>query len=265
MLFSAVAGLGAVLLLMTAVWAYSLRSADASLVDRFWGAGFILLALLYQALAGFPAHGWWVVALVALWGGRLSLYLTWRSWGAGEDARYAALRRSGGPGWARRSLVTVFGLQAVVLWLAAAPLLHAIARGDAEAWTAPLGLVAAAVFLVGWLYETVADAQLARFRADPRNAGAVCDRGLWRYSRHPNYFGEILVAWGLWGLAAAAGGWWTVFAPLLMTGLLLRVSGVPLLEAHLRQTRGGYAEYAAARNAILPGPPRPTDRESARD
>ncbi|ABM61040.1 DUF1295 domain-containing protein [Halorhodospira halophila] len=265
MLVSAIAGLGAVLLLMTAVWAYSLRTGDASLVDRYWGAGFVLLALLYQALAGLPAHGWWIVALVALWGGRLSGYLTWRSWGAGEDARYAALRRAGGPGWARRSLVTVFWLQAVVLWLAAAPVLHAIARGDAQTWTGPVALAAAALFLFGWLYEAVADWQLARFRATARNAGEVCDRGLWRYSRHPNYFGEILVAWGLWGLAAAAGGWWTVFAPLLMTALLLRVSGVPLLEAHLRKHRPGYAAYAAGRNAVIPGPPRPPGKESARD
>ena len=256
MLGLALIGLGAVLALMAGVWAYSLGARDASLVDRFWGAGIAALAWLYQALAGWPAAGWLVVALATLWGVRLTAYLAWRSWGQGEDPRYRALRQAGGPGWARRSLVTVFWLQAVALWLVATPLLYAITHGSLAAWASPAGVAGVAVALAGWAYEAAADGQLARFRADPANAGRVCATGLWRYSRHPNYFGEILVWWGLWGLAAASGGWWTVFAPLAVTGLLLRVSGVPLLEGHLRASRPGYGAYAARRNALIPAPPR---------
>ncbi len=253
---AAALGLAAALALMGAVWAASLPLRDASLVDRFWGVGLIAVAGVYQAAYGLPAHGWPVLALVALWGARLSLYLAWRGWGQGEDPRYRALREQGGPRWAWRSLVSVFGLQAVALWLLSAPLLYAIARGSAEAWLSAPALLGAALFAAGWCYEAVADGQLARFRADPASRGRVLERGLWRYSRHPNYFGEILVWWGLWGFALAAGGWWTAFSPVLITTLLARVTGVPLLEARLREDRPGYAEYAARTNALIPGPPR---------
>ncbi|MFP4147627.1 MAG: DUF1295 domain-containing protein [Halorhodospira sp.] len=246
-------GLVAVLALMTAVWVASLATDDASLVDRFWGAGFILAALAYQAAAGAPAHGWLVVALVALWGARLSLYLTWRSWGAGEDRRYRALRTAAGPSFRYRSLVTVFGLQGVLLWLVSAPLLVAIAQPEPQGWAwHPVTLLGMAVFLLGGLYEAIADAQLARFRAEPANRGRVCRQGLWRYSRHPNYFGEIVLWWGLWLMAVPASGWWTVFAPLLVTGSLLRVTGVPLLEQDLAQRRPDYADYQAQVPAVVP-------------
>lgn len=250
----ALAGLGAALLLMSAVWLGSLRYQDASLVDRFWGFGFIVVVLVYQALLGFPGYGWLVVVLVTLWGARLSLHLTWRNWGHGEDARYRAMREAGGPQWPQQSLFTVFWLQGLILWIIAAPLFHAIAFGSLEAWLSPWAMLGIAVFFIGFLYETVADTQLLMFKSDPDNRGRVFDQGLWRFSRHPNYFGEILVWWGLWGLAVAAGGWWTVFAPLLVTGLLARVSGVPLLEKRMRETRPEYAEYAARTNALIPGP-----------
>lgn len=249
-------GLAAVVALMTAVWVASLSRADVSLVDRFWGAGFVVAALVYHAAAGFPPHGWVVVGLTALWGVRLSLYLTWRNWGHGEDRRYRAMRDEVGPGFARRSLVTVFGLQAVILWVVSAPLHYTTVYGTPAGLLEPEALLAIAIFLFGWLYESVADWQMARFKADPDNRGQVCDRGLWRFSRHPNYFGEIVLWWGLGLLAASVGGWWTLFAPALMTALLVRVSGVPLLEQDLKANRPGYADYVARTNALVPGPKR---------
>lgn len=265
MIAAAVLGLGAVLALMAGVWVASLVREDASLVDRFWGAGFILVVAVYQAVAGAPAHGWLVVALVALWGGRLSLHLTRRSWGQGEDRRYRALREAAGPAFRYRSLVTVFGLQGVLLWVISAPLLVAIAQPEPQGWLLhPVTLLGVAVFLLGWLYETVADAQLARFRADPANRGRVCREGLWRYSRHPNYLGEIVLWWGLWLLAVPASGWWTVLAPVLVTASLLRVTGVPLLERDLAQRLPGYADYQAQTPALVPRPPGASPRRRER-
>ncbi len=241
---------------MTLVWVASLVREDASLVDRFWGAGIVLLALVYQGWVGAPAHGWWMVALVALWGVRLSLHLTWRSWGAGEDPRYRALREASAQGWAWRSLATVFWLQGVVSWVIAMPALYAIYHGSLGMWTSPLGVIGVSAFALGWLYESVADWQLLRFKARAAQDGQVCQSGLWRFSRHPNYFGEMVLWWGVWAIAAAAGGWWMVFSPLLVTLLLARVTGVPLLERNLYEHRPAYADYARRTNALIPGPPR---------
>lgn len=231
----------------------SLRLRDASLADPFWGPGFVLTGLAYYIADGrFSARGTLVVGLVAAWGVRLCVHLLRRNLREGEDRRYRAMRKRHGEGFGRRSLVTVFWLQATLLWLISAPVLGAV-RSDA-----PLGLWDAAgvlLYLVGLVVETVADHQLARFRADPASAGRVLDRGLWRFSRHPNYFGESLVWWGLYVVAAAGGAGWTLFAPALLTYLLLRLSGVPLLEEDLRRSRPGYADYVSRTSAFVPWPP----------
>jgi steroid 5-alpha reductase family enzyme len=190
---------------------------------------------------------------VALWGLRLAAYITWRNWGEPEDARYREIRRRNEPHFALKSLYLVFGLQAVLAWIVSLPLL-ATARGDA-----PLGVVdglGAALAGAGLALETVADFQLARFKRDAGNRGRVLDSGLWRYSRHPNYFGECCVWWGLACLGFGAGAWWATVSPLLMTWLLLRVSGVALLEKSIGARRPAYAEYVRRTSAFAPWPPR---------
>lgn len=252
-LASAAAVAGAMLLL----WLVSLARRDASIVDVYWGPGFAWIAAVAAAVGsgGDRARGALSLALVALWGLRLGAYLFWRNHGAGEDYRYQAMRRRHGERFGRVSLVTVFGLQGVLAWIVSLPVqvVHFSPGG-------PLGAVdalGALLFAIGLGFESIGDWQLARFKADPQSAGQVMDRGLWRYTRHPNYFGDALVWWGLFAIAwPTAAGPWTLPAPLLMSFLLLRVSGVPLLERGLRKRRPGYTDYATRTSAFIPLPPR---------
>ncbi len=249
-------GLASALGLMLVIWLASLRLQDASLVDRFWGAGFVLLAWVYWFTAGAPPAGLLMVIPVTLWGVRLSAYLSWRNWGHGEDYRYQEMRARHGGRFPWVSLWTVFMLQGAIMWLVAMPLLYGTRVADAGELLWPLAALGLALWLLGFLWESVADTQLARFKADPANRGQVMNSGLWRYSRHPNYFGEIVLWWGFFLMAAAAGGWWTVISAALMTFLLVRVSGVALLEKKLHETRPAYREYIENTNALIPGPPR---------
>ncbi len=246
----ALTGLVAVLVAQTLLWLLSLSLRDASIVDPFWGPGFALATLAYYVADGrHTARGTLALALVTLWAARLGLHLLARNRRSGEDPRYAAMRDRYGERFGRVSLVRVFWLQGLILWIVSAPLLAAVrSEGAIGLW----GVLGAVVFMVGLACEAVADRQLERFRADPANAGRVLDTGLWRYSRHPNYFGDATVWWGLWILAAGGGGLWTAFAPLAMTFLLLRVSGVPLLEKSLETSRPGYAEYVRRTSAFVP-------------
>lgn len=194
--------------------------------------------------------GW---ALAAVWAVRLSGYITWRNWGEPEDRRYVAIRKRNEPGYALKSLYLVFGLQAVLGWIVSAPLLAALGSDAGLGWLDALGF-ALAVF--GIAFQALADYQVARFRSQPQNAGKLLDAGLWRYSRHPNYFGEFCVWWGFFLIALAAGGLWAIASPLLMTVLLLKVSGVALLEKDLRSRRPEYEGYMRRTNAFFPGPSR---------
>jgi steroid 5-alpha reductase family enzyme len=248
--------LGAILAAMTLVWLLSLARRDASIVDVFWGLGFVIVAWIYVAAsAPRTSRGVLAAVLVTFWGLRLSLHILWRSRGRGEDYRYRAMRERDPAGFPRRSLLTVFWLQAALLWAISAPLFQAQRPG-------PPGLTALdglglALFALGFLFEAVGDWQLARFRNDPANVGRVMDRGLWRYTRHPNYFGDALLWWGFFCLALATpGSWWTLLSPVLMTLLLMRVSGVTLLERKLRETRPDYRRYAAQTSAFFPWLPR---------
>ncbi len=239
---------------MVALWLVSLHLRDASIVDPFWGLAFAVVAALGCALGpGALPRRVLVMALVGAWGLRLFLHLSLRARGRGEDHRYAAMRRAGGGAWWWRSLFVVFLLQAALAWLVSAPV-QAAAHGSA-----PLGaldLAGAVVCLAGLACEAIADHQLTRFVLDPRSPGRVLDTGLWRYSRHPNYFGDCVVWWGLGLVGLAAGPPWVLAGPLLMTILLLRVSGVTLLEKTIGKRRPGYAEYAARTSAFVPWPPR---------
>jgi steroid 5-alpha reductase family enzyme len=250
-------GFAAVLAGLTLVWAASVVRRDASLVDRYWGPAFALLAWWYLISAGgwvgAPFAARLLAVLVTVWGLRLGFHITRRNWGHGEDPRYRAMRDARGPGFWWISWFTVFLLQALLAWVIAMPLFAAARarEGGSAAWVALGSLCWAA----GFLFEAVGDAQLARFKADPANRGSVMDTGLWRYTRHPNYFGDALLWWGYFGFAAAVGAWWTAVGPALMTFLLMRVSGVALLEKTLRDTKPAYRDYVRRTSPFIPRPP----------
>lgn len=240
---------------MVVVWLASLALHDASIVDPFWGTGFTIVAWTAFFAAGHRgAHDLLLALLVTVWGTRLSGYLLWRSRGKEEDYRYQAFRRRWGSRFWIVSLFTVFLLQGVLLWIVSLPVQVAmIAPGNIGVLTA-IGIV---LWGIGISFETIGDWQLARFKADPDNRGKVMDRGLWRYTRHPNYFGDFCVWWGIFMAALDASGTaWTVLGPMLMSWLLIRVSGVAMLEKTIATRRPGYDDYAARTNAFFPGPSR---------
>ena len=245
-------GLAVILALVTVLWLVSLRLADSSIVDIFWGTGFVAAVWVYFALSpeGAPARKILIAALVTLWGLRLSIHILRRNWGKPEDFRYRKWREEAGGTWWWQSFGRVFLLQGGLLWIISAPLLAAqqAAQPAGLIWLDYLGLV---VWGIGFYFEAAGDYQLARFKANPANRGKVLDSGVWALSRHPNYFGDAAQWWGFFLIAAAAGGWWSVFSPALMTMLLLRVSGVALLEKTL-ETRPGYQEYTRRTSAFIP-------------
>ena len=251
-----VVALAAALGMMTLVWVASLVKRDASIVDVFWSLGSVVAGWIYFLTAeARTTRGVLVVVLVTLWGLRLSLYILWRNWGHGEDYRYREMRERHSRSFAAWSLVVVFWFQAVLLWVISAPLLPA--QRSAPASLTALDALGLVLFAVGFAFEAGGDWQLARLKADPANRGKVMSRGFWRYTRHPNYFGDAVVWWGLFCFAAATGGWWTVYGPVLMTILLMRVSGVALLEKRLRETKPAYRDYVERTNAFFPWFPAP--------
>lgn len=246
----------AIAALLFTVWLSSLYFRDASLVDRFWGFGFVVAAWTAWLFSdGYDPRRYLLVAMVTIWGLRLTIYLTKRNWGQGEDYRYKAMRRRRGDNFPIVSLFTVFGLQGVLMWMVGLPIALALISAEPDTLT-PLDNVGVAFWLIGFAFEAIGDWQLTRFKANPANQGQVMDRGLWRYTRHPNYFGDFMVWWGLYLIAVAGGAWWTFFGPLVMTVLLMRVSGAGLLEKTIVDRRPGYAEYIETTNAFFPGPPR---------
>jgi steroid 5-alpha reductase family enzyme len=241
---------------LTLLWVVSVARRDASIIDPFWGTGFAIVALLSCWLnQPVAARSVLLTALCCVWGLRLSIFLLARNWGHGEDRRYQAMRAYQGPRFWWLSLFSVFLLQAVLLWIVSLPIQVAASSAQAApiSWLDVLG---AGVWAIGFCFETVGDWQLAQFKASPHNQGRVMDRGLWRLTRHPNYFGDFCVWWGLYLIAASGGAWWTVFSPLLMSVLLMRVSGVTLLEKTITDRRPDYAAYQARTNAFFPGWPR---------
>lgn len=235
-------------------WAVSVRRANVTIVDTLWGLLFVIAAVTYAGAVLDPGpRRLLVVGLAATWGLRLAAFLAWRNRGHEEDRRYQEIRRRNEPNFAVKSLYLVFGFQAVLAWIISLPLLGAIAGQASLGWLDGLGV---ALWLVGFVFEAGGDWQLARFKADPANAGRVMDRGFWRYTRHPNYFGDFCVWWGLYLIALAAGAWWSIVGPLVMSVLLLRVSGVALLEKDIGERRPQYADYVRRTNAFFPGLPR---------
>jgi steroid 5-alpha reductase family enzyme len=247
-------GLAVLALFAVAGWLLSLPLRNVSIVDIMWSLMFLLAALTYAAGQVAPGpRAWLVITLVGLWSIRLAAYIGWRNHGQGEDFRYQKIRADNDPGFAIKSLYLVFGLQAALAWVISLPLLAAIDS------TAPLGwldLAGVSLWMLGMVFEVGGDWQLSRFKRDPANRGKVLDSGLWRYTRHPNYFGDFCVWWGLFLVALSAGGWWSVFGPLVMSVLLLKVSGVALLEKDIADRRPAYSDYIRRTNAFFPGPPR---------
>jgi steroid 5-alpha reductase family enzyme len=235
-------------------WLISVLRRNVSLVDGMWSLMFLLALAVYLATA--ETVGWraWLVgAMVTAWALRLSAYITWRNHGQPEDHRYQAIRRNNEPHFEFKSLYLVFGLQGALAWVICLPVL---AAASGENPPGLLDFAGVALWIVGMLFEVVGDAQLARFRAQPGSSGAVLNTGLWRYTRHPNYFGEFTLWWGYYLLAFSAGAGWTVISPLLMSFLLLRVSGVTLLEKDIAGRRPHYRDYVRRTNAFFPGRPR---------
>jgi steroid 5-alpha reductase family enzyme len=241
---------------MSVLWAISVLLRDASIVDIFWGLTFVISAWYAydQTLGGNPARKALLVTLVTVWGLRLAIYLLWRNWGRGEDPRYRAFRRRYGPQrywWV--SFFQTFMLQGILAWIIAAPLLGAqIQGGDLNV----LDGLALVIWLIGFVFEAGSDLQLARFKADPANRGRLLTSGFWRYSRHPNYFGDAACWWGYGLLSVAAGSFLPAVGAVVMTYLIIRVSGVTLLEKSLVNEKPGYAAYARRTSAFIPWPPR---------
>lgn len=235
-------------------WLLSVVKRDVSIVDGMWSLLMLVSAISYTWLIDprIPRSGL-ILVLLVIWAIRLSGYITWRNWGEEEDYRYQRMRQNNSPNFWFKSVYIVFGLQAFLAWFISLPVLGAISGGNPIGW---LDIAGVCVWVVGFLFETVGDFQLSRFRDDPANKGKVLSSGLWRYTRHPNYFGDFCVWWGFYLVALSAGAWWTIVSPLLMSFLLLKVSGVAMLEKDIGERRPAYRGYVSATNAFFPGLPK---------
>ncbi|MBB3663721.1 MULTISPECIES: DUF1295 domain-containing protein [Prauserella salsuginis group] len=252
---AAALALGVALLVVVVTFGVARLRGRYDTIDTAWGAGFAVIAAVGFAAdptdAGSPLLA---TVLVIVWGIRLSVHLHLRNAGQGEDHRYRAMsaRARSHPG--ARMFFRTYLTQAGVMWFVSLPVVFAQQR---PAEIGVLGILGALVWCVGLTFEAVGDEQLRRFTADPANKGRVLDRGLWRYTRHPNYFGDACVWWGLYLIAAQQPpGAATVLSPVLMTWLLARGTGKPMTERRLRETRSGYPDYVSRTSGFLPLPPK---------
>lgn len=247
-------GLLAMVALAILTWLLSVLKRDVSIVDSIWSLMFLVGAAVYvNASENYDWHSKLILGLLLLWAIRLSIYLTWRNWGQPEDHRYRVIREKYQPHFVIKSLFIIFVFQAVLAWLVSLPLWPTLVRHHTVTGWDFAGLV---LWCAGMFFETVGDWQLARFKSISSNQGKVMDKGLWRYTRHPNYFGECLIWWGFYLFALSADAWWSIVSPLLMTWLLLKFSGVVLLENDINERRPAYTDYIARTSAFLPWPPR---------
>ena len=249
---SGLIALGAIAGLAVATWLASLKKGDVSIVDGLWPVFIWVGGLVYLCRAPPTPRGWTAMALLTIWALRLCIHITVRNHGEPEDRRYRKIRANNQPNFEWKSLYIVFLLQALLAWIVALPLMAT--RGASNlGW---LDAIAIALAVSGILFEALADRQLARFKAGNDTGDRVLDTGLWRYSRHPNYFGECCAWWGFGLLGLAAGAWWSLASPILMTVLLLKVSGVTLLEVDIGERRPGYARYVRETSAFVPRRPK---------
>ena len=243
-------------IIMVSTWLLSVIIKNASIVDIVWGAGFAITSwVLALTVDGDSGRQVLLAIMVGVWGTRLAVYLAKRNIGHGEDWRYKAMRKKAGKKFPVSSLITVFGLQGVLMWVVSLPV--QFGNGDSSPGVGPLAVIGIMVWLVGLSFEAIGDLQLSRFKKNPANTGKVMDSGLWSLTRHPNYFGDALLWWGIGIVGAETGSGVIGFVgPLVMTFFLLRVSGVPMLERSLSKRREGYAEYVARTSPFFPRPPK---------
>ncbi|MGZ4546097.1 MAG: DUF1295 domain-containing protein [Blastococcus sp.] len=249
---------------LTVTWAVGVRTRRHAVVDVVWGAGFALVAVVSLLLAraqddGNAARGVLVAVLTAMWGLRLSAHIARRNRGKGEDPRYAEIQQRAPGSPAAHMYRRVYLTQTAALWFVSLPVQVAMYQPGPlwSGWSAVVTVLGVLVWAVGLFFEAVGDWQLARFTADPANRGRVNDRGLWRYTRHPNYFGDACVWWGLFLLAASDwSGLVFVLSPALMTWTLAKGTGAPLTEKRMASSRQGYADYVRRTNGFWPGPPK---------
>jgi len=242
-----------IFILVTLLWIWSIFLVNVSIVDIFWGTGFVVVnAFYFFNLEAIHPRNILLLVLVSLWGLRLSIYLAARNIGKGEDSRYKQFRKNYGPDrywWF--SYFQVFLLQGALIMIISLPLLgaHYFTSENHLLWSDYLGVT---VWLIGFIFEAGGDYQLARFKKDPSNKGRVLDSGLWKYTRHPNYFGDSAVWWGYGILCLSAGSYWPALGSILMTLLIIRVSGVALLEKSLNTEKAGYSEYIRKTSPFIP-------------
>lgn len=248
-------GLWVILSVVTGLWLISLAIKDASIVDIFWGLGFVIMAWFYASQMSELAPRQLVfLGLISVWGLRLCLYLGWRNIGKGEDYRYVQMRKAGGKHWWWISLLRVFIMQGVILWIVSSVFVPALLSGDTWTFTDYLGI---GLWSIGFFFEAVGDWQLTRFKQHRQSSEEVLDSGLWRYTRHPNYFGDATLWWGYFCFACSyVGGWMYIFSPIFMTFLLLKISGAALLEKDLKKNKPKYAAYIRKTSVFFPLPPK---------
>ncbi len=248
----------AALAMMVTIWKFSLKDGDASIVDIWWGPGFIVIAATAMIAAPeLTGHDLLVTSLVALWGLRLGWHMMVRHSTLGEDYRYRLMREANQANFPSWSLRNIFLIQAFVMWIISLPVQMSIIWST-QYTPGMLTWLGIAMFAVGFVFETLADFQLSRHRFIPENRDRVLDKGLWALSRHPNYFGETLLWWGIYIVCVAAVPqiWWTIAGPVLLTVLLLKVTGVAMLEnvARVAQT-DAYRDYQKRTSTFFPLPP----------
>ena len=245
--------LAIILLMMSLLWVISVIVKNVSIVDLFWGFGFVLSANVYFFTT--DGIGWrklLLLIMVTIWGLRLSIYLAWRNLGKGEDFRYREFRKNYGTHrywWI--SFFQTFLLQGVLMWLISAPLLGAQFSNSDNVFSF-FDLAGISIWIVGFIFEAGGDYQLSRFKSNPLNKGKVLDTGFWHYTRHPNYFGDAAVWWGFALLSLASGGYFPILGSILMTALIIKVSGVALLEKSLKQNKPEYDLYVNRTSSFLP-------------
>ena len=245
--------LGAVIVMMIIGWLFSLRYQNVTIVDSLWGLGFVLIVWITFFLSeGYSGRKMLIAVLATVWGMRLSVYLSKRNWGSGEDARYGEWRQKSGDRFWLVSLGKVFLLQAIFLWTISLVLQFG-QLSPLPSQIVGLDIAGTFVWIIGFIFESVGDWQLARFKADLANKGRVMDQGLWAYTRHPNYFGEFLIWWGFFLITLSTPtSWWTVISPLIITAVLLKMTGIPLTESTIVKSRPGYKDYINRTSSFIP-------------
>lgn len=238
---------------MTSLWLLSILIKNVSIVDIFWGFGYVAASVFYFIKTeGSDPRKILILTLATIWGIRLTIYLAWRNTGKGEDFRYKEFRRKYGEKrywWV--SFFQTFLLQGVLMWLISAPLLGAQYSSASESLNI-LDYIGIALWIIGFSFEAGGDFQLAKFRSDPSNKGKVLDKGFWRYTRHPNYFGDSAVWWGYGFICLASGSYLPVLGSILMTALIIKISGVALLEKTLKEQKPEYKAYIEKTSAFIP-------------